>query len=274
MKNLDGRVALVTGASRGIGKGIAQELASQGAVVYGTGRTLNEGDAELPGSLPGTIAEIQADGGQAIGLACDHRDDAAVEAIFEQIAGEQGRLDILVNNAFLLPEGLDPKAPFWETPISYWDDMIDVGTRSAYVASWHAAKLMTPAGRGLIAHISSFGTRYYHLHVAYGVGKMGLDRITKDAGRQLAPYGVAMVSLWPYFVRTERLLTKPISRNADVDGGESPRFGGRGIAALACDPDVMRWSGKAVSHHQLAVEYGFTDIDGRMPGAPPEPIQL
>ena len=274
MGTLDGQVALVTGASRGIGKGIAQELASQGALVYGTGRTMNEGDAELPGCLPGTIAQIEADGGRAVGVACDHRDDSAVEAVFERIAGEQGRLDILVNNAFLLPEDVDPKAPFWETPIAWWDDMIDVGTRSAYVASWFAAKLMIPAGRGLITHISSFGTRYYHIHIAYGVGKMGLDRITKDAARQLAPYGVAMVSLWPYFVKTERLLTKPLSRNPDVAGGESPRFGGRGIAALATDPEVMRWSGKAVSHHQLAVEYGFRDIDGTLPGAPPEPKQL
>ena len=271
MGRLAGKVALVTGASRGIGKGIAHELASEGAVVYGTGRTHAEGDAPLPGSLPGTIAEIEADGGRAIAAPCDHRDDAAVERVFDEIERDQGRLDILVNNAFLLPEGLDPGQPFWESPISHWDDMIDIGTRSAYVASRFAARLMVPQGSGLIVNISSYGARYFHLHISYGVGKQGLDRVTKDAGRQLAPHGVAMVSLWPYFVKTERLLLAPLGRVIDVEGAESPRFSGRAVAALATDEQVMRHSGKALTSHRLAQEYGFTDIDGSMPGAAPDP---
>jgi len=268
---LVGKVALVTGASRGIGKGIAQELASEGAVVYGTGRTAKEGEAPLPGSLPGTIAEIEAAGDIALAAPCDHRDDDAVEQVFQRIEREQGRLDILVNNAFLLPEDVEPRQPFWESPISYWDDMIDVGTRSAYVASRFAAQLMVPRRSGLIVNISSFGARYFHLHIAYGVGKQGLDRVTKDAGRQLAPHGVAMVSLWPYYVKTERLLLAPIGRVDDVEGAESPRFGGRAVVALATDEQVMRYNAMAVSSHQLAIDYGFTDIDGSMPGAPPDP---
>jgi len=268
---LEGRVALVTGGSRGIGRGVAQELAARGALVYVTGRTLEEGGAPLPGSLPGTVSEIESAGGQAVGVACDHRDDAAVERLFEQIRGEQGRLDLLVNNAFLLPEDLDPKLPFWQTPLSNWDDMIDVGTRSAYVASVFAAGMMVDQRDGLIVHISSFGGRYYHLHVAYGVGKQGLDRIAKDAGRQLAPHGVSMVSLWPYFVKTERLLLAPMGRSVDTEGAESVRFAGKGIAALSTDPDRQRFNGRTVTTHQLACEYGFTDIDGGMPGASVEP---
>ena len=270
-KSLAGRVARVTGASRGIGRGVAQELASRGAFVYVTGRTLEEGVAPLPGTLPDTVAEIQADGGQAMAVACDHRDDAAVEGLFDQIRGERGRLDILVNNAFLLPEDLDPTQPFWESPISNWDDMIDVGTRSAYVASVFAARTMVAQGDGLITHISSFGGRHYHLHVAYGVGKQGLDRIAKDAGRQLAPHGVCMVSLWPYFVKTERLLLAPLSRNVDVEGAESTRFAGMGIAALAGDARRQRFNGRTLTTHQIALEYDFRDIDGRMPGASVEP---
>ena len=270
-KSLAGRVALVTGASRGIGRGIAQELASRGACVYATGRTLEAGVAPLPGTLPATVEEICAEGGEAIAVPCDHRDDAAVARLFEQIRGERGRLDILVNNAFLLPEDLDPKAPFWQTPLSNWDDMIDVGTRSAYVASVFAAETMVEQGEGLIAHISSFGGRYYHLHVAYGVGKQGLDRLAKDAGRQLAPHGVCMVSLWPYFVKTERLLLKPMSRKVDVEGAESTRFAGMGIAALAEDPQRQRFNGRTLTTHQIATEYGFRDIDGEMPGASVEP---
>ncbi|NRA08330.1 MAG: SDR family NAD(P)-dependent oxidoreductase [Myxococcales bacterium] len=269
--SLKGRVALVTGASRGIGRGVAQELAERGALVYVTGRTLEEGGAALPGSLPGTVEEIRAAGGEAIAVVCDHRDDAAVERLFEQIRGEQGRLDLLVNNAFLLPEDLDPKLPFWQTPLSNWDDMIDVGTRSAYVASVFAAGMMVEQRDGLIVHISSFGGRHYHLHVAYGVGKQGLDRIAKDGGRQLAPHGVSMVSLWPYFVKTERLLLAPMGDGVDLEGAESIRFAGIGIASLAADPDRQRFNGRAVTTHQLAREYGFRDIDGSMPGASMEP---
>ena len=269
--SLKGRVALVTGASRGIGRGVAQELAERGALVYVTGRTLEEGGAALPGSLPGTVEEIRAAGGEAIAVACDHRDDAAVERLFEQIRGEQGRLDLLVNNAFLLPEDLDPKLPFWQTPLSNWDDMIDVGTRSAYVASVFAAGMMVEQRDGLIVHISSFGGRHYHLHVAYGVGKQGLARFAKDGGRQLAPHGVSMVSLWPYFVKTERLLLAPMGDGVDLEGAESIRFAGIGIASLAADPDRQRFNGRAVTTHQLAREYGFRDIDGSMPGASMEP---
>ena len=266
---LDGRVAIVTGASRSIGKGCALELGAAGATVYATGRTLKEGDAPLPGSLDATVREVNALGGRGIGVVCDHRDDAQVAALFERVADECGRLDILVNNAFLIPPELTSGLPFWETPLSNWDDMIDVGTRSAYVATWHAAKPMAAGGSGLIVNVSSSGAIAFAWHVAYGVGKCALDRITADTAHQLRERGVAVVSLWPGLVYNERLQQVPnIEQMFDISGAESTRFCGRAVAALAGDGDVLKRSGSAVSARELADQYGFTDVDGRLPKGP------
>ena len=270
MGALDGRVAIVTGASRGIGKGCALELGAAGATVYLTGRTLTEGAAPLPGTIGATADEISAAGGTAIAVACDHRDDAQVEALFARVASEQGRLDVLVNNAFLIPRELTSGKPFWEVPISNWDDMIGVGTRSAYVASRFAAQQMTQHERGgLIANISSSGAAEYAWHVAYGVGKAALDRLTADTAVELRPHSVAVVSLWPGLVLTER--TESVRNTIgglDFDGAESQRFTGRAVTALAGDPDVLRRSGRAFSSRELADDYGFTDVDGSLPKGP------
>jgi NAD(P)-dependent dehydrogenase (short-subunit alcohol dehydrogenase family) len=266
---LDGRVAIVTGASRGIGKGCALELAAAGATVYLTGRSVREGDADLPGTVGGTAAEIEQAGGRAVAVACDHRDDAAVEALFARVDAECGRLDVLVNNAFLIPPELTAGRKFYETPLSNWDDMIGVGTRSAYVASAFAARRMSKAGCGLIANISSSGAAKYAWHVAYGVGKAALDRITADTAHALRDAGVAVVSLWPGFVITERI-EKYRDRLPDLSHvkGESQRFTGRAVAALAADPDVLRHTGKALASRDLADLYGFTDTDGTLPDGP------
>lgn len=269
---LAGRVALVTGGTRGIGRGCALELAAQGALVYVTGRTAREGESDLPGSLDSLRTEAATLGGRSIGLVCDHRDDAAVATLFERIRGEQGRLDILVNNAFLLPEGILPDLPFWQTPLSWWDDMLDVGTRSAYVALHQAAPLLISTGGGLVVNISSAGARDFHLHLAYTVGKCALDRITRDAARQLSPHGVAVVSIWPYFARTERLMRLnehgDAAWNHDIQGAESPRFTGRAVAALAADDAVLSRSGRAFTSRELALAYGFVDLDGSLPAGP------
>jgi dehydrogenase/reductase SDR family protein 1 len=154
-------------------------------------------------------------------------------------------------------------------PLSNWDDMIDVGTRSAYVASHFAAKLMVPARRGLIANISSSGAREYAWHVAYGVGKCALDRLTADCAHELRPHGVAVVSLWPGLVLTERLQgAQAAMPKLDFSSAESQRFTGRAVAALASAADVMRWSGRALASRELADVYGFTDVDGRLPKGP------
>jgi NAD(P)-dependent dehydrogenase (short-subunit alcohol dehydrogenase family) len=269
MPELTGRVAVVTGASRGIGKGCALELGALGATVYVTGRSTKQGANPLGGTVAETAAAVTSAGGRGIAVACDHRDDAQVRRLFKQVESEQGRLDVLVNNAFLIPKELTSGKPFWEVPLSNWDDMVDVGTRSAYVASWFAAKLMAPAKRGLIANISSSGAREYAWHVAYGVGKCALDRITADTAHELRAHGVAVVSLWPGLVLTERLQGASAAMpKLDFSGAESQRFTGRAVAALARDVDVMRWSGRAVSSRELADVYGFSDEGGRLPKGP------
>ena len=268
---LAGRVAIVTGASRGIGKGCALELAAAGAVVYLTGRSVREGDAVLPGTIGATAAEVAAAGGEAIAVACDHRDDAAVEALFARVDRERGRLDVLVNNAFLIPPELTSGKRFYEVPISNWDDMIDVGTRSAYVASVFAARRMVKQGAGLIANISSSGATKYAWHVAYGVGKAALDRLTADTAHELRDQGVAVVSLWPGLVRTERIQKYAAQLPAfQKVKSESQRFTGRAIAALAADPNVLRHTGRALAARDLAEIYGFTDVDGTLPDGPLE----
>jgi dehydrogenase/reductase SDR family member 1 len=269
---LNGKVAIVTGASRGIGKGIALELGAAGATVYVTGRSVSDGDHPLPGTVGATAHEVDAMGGSGVAVALDHRDDAAVEALFDRVLAEHGRLDLLVNNAFIVTDQLVSGLPFWEAAIANWDDMIDVGTRSAYVASVFAARAMVPAKEGLIVNVSSSGAEEYAWQVAYGVGKCALDRITADTAHELAPHGVSVVSVWPGFVRTERIDVAAdaglLSASLDLETCESPRFMGRAVVALATDADVSRWSGQAVAARDLADDYGFTDIDGRLPAGP------
>ncbi len=270
---LAGKVALVTGASRGIGKGCALELAAAGAAVYVTGRTTGAGQHPLPGTVGATAEEIAAAGGNAVAVACDHRDDDAVRAVFDQIAADHGRLDVLVNNAFIVTDELTSGLPFWEVPISNWDDMIDVGTRSAYVASVLAVPVMIEQGDGLIANISSSGAAEYAWHVAYGVGKCALDRMTSDCARELRDTGVSMVSVWPGFVRTERIdmavdAGVELPPSLDLSAAESSRFTGRAVTALAIDPDRSRYTGQAVTSRDMADSYGFTDVDGSLPAGP------
>lgn len=266
---LTGAIALVTGATRGLGKGCALELGAAGATVYVTGRTIEAGAAPLPGSLGETVAAIDALGGRGVAVACDHGDDARTAGVFERIEREQGRLDVLVNNAFKIPRELTSGLPFWQTPASNWDDMIDIGTRSAYVASQHAARMMVPAGRGLIVNVSSSGAREYAWHVVYGVGKAALDRITADTAHELRDHGVWVVSVWPGLVRTER--TEAVADRMpglDVSGAETPRFTGRGVVALATGDHARSYTGQAVAVRTLAERFGFRDVDGRLPEGP------
>ena len=266
---LEGRVAIVTGASRGIGRGCAIELGACGAMVYCTGRSTSDTDPPEAGSVEAVAAEVDSFGGRGIAVACDHRDDAAVEALFERVRSETGRLDLLVNNAFIIPDELVSGKPFWELPMSNWDDMIDVGTRSAYAASRFAAPMMIERGGGLIVNISSSGAVEYAWHVAYGVGKAALDRLTADMAHELEKHAVAVVSLWPGLVLTERN-----ERNAeripglDFSKAESLRFTGRAAAALARDEKVIGRTGRALISRELADEYGFSDVDGSLPEGP------
>jgi NAD(P)-dependent dehydrogenase (short-subunit alcohol dehydrogenase family) len=270
---LAGKVALVTGASRGIGKGIALVLAEQGATVYVTGRTVREGDYYLPGTVGGTAAECDArgkeSGGRGIAVACDHGDGAAVAALFERIAAEQGRLDILVNNAFTLSDDLlEPKA-FWEKPLSNLE-MWDVGVRSNYVAAWHAARIMAPQKSGLIVAISGFAAVTYTYSVIFGTSKSAVDRMARDMAIELEPHGVASLTLWQGLTLTEKAqdnlarMGDKMTASITQMHGSSVEHPGRVIAALAADPAVMKRSGGEFVTAELAQEYGLTDVDGQV----------
>ena len=274
MRALKDKVAVVTGSSRGIGKGAALELAEAGATVYVTARSVQEGDAPLPGTVKQTVKEIEQQGGQAIAVACDVTDDDALRALFQRVDQEQGRLDVLVNSAFHDP-GMEGGKPFWETPLSWYDDLNAAGTRGAYVASYFAAPLMVRQKSGLIVNISSMGAIHHFLNTAYGMGKAALDKLTRDAGRELKRHGVATVSIWPFLVKTEHFLHAVESGNSrfSTDGAESQRFVGRGIVALALDPDLMTRSGQAFTSRELADAYGFKDVDGSLPEGSPPPLR-
>ena len=282
MAPLAGKVALVTGASRGIGKGIALVLAEQGACVYVTGRTVNHGDYYLPGTVGSTAAECNerwraggggmggggiGSGGRGIAAACDHGDDAAVAALFAQIETEQGRLDILVNNAFSLSDDLLEAKGFWEKPLSNLE-MWDVGVKSNYVAAWHAAKLMAAQKSGLIVAISGFAATTYTYGVIFGTSKSAVGRMARDMAVELAPHNVASLTLWQGLTLTEKAkdnlakMGDKMTTSITAMTGSSVEHPGRVVAALAADPEIMQRSGGEFVTAELAMEYGITDIDG------------
>jgi dehydrogenase/reductase SDR family protein 1 len=254
-------VALVTGASRGMGRGIAIGLGEAGATVYLTGRSLDAGPGAGQGSIAETGRLVEAAGGRAVPIRCDHRVDADVAAIFARIQAEQGRLDLLVNNATAIPADLDVifgAHPFWEVDPTLWDDLFAVGLRSHFIASQLAAQLMIPRERGLIVNISSRAAQVKAGVVPYAVAKAALDRLTADAAVELKPHGVAVVSLWPPPSQTESMLASAGS-TGNVSRWSDTRFTGRVVAALAMSSGVMERSGKAFGVRDLAKELGVPD---------------
>ncbi|MBF6266514.1 SDR family NAD(P)-dependent oxidoreductase [Nocardia farcinica] len=273
--DLRDRVAVVTGASRGIGKGIALELGAAGATVYLTGRSTTPG--KLPGTVHETAARIDDLGGTGVPVVCDHRDDDAVARLFDRVRAEHARLDVLVNNVYNSPAAARWLGkPFWQVPPHAWDETFDVGVRSHYAAAVFAAPLLIESG-GLLVNISSPGARRYMHNAVYGVAKAALDRLTADLAHDLADTAVTVVSLWPGIVNTEllqlvpadaagrRLVTLPGVGTFDLDAAESPHFAGRAVVALAADPDRRGHTGAALRVADLAERYGFTDLDGRVP---------
>ena len=262
------RIVVVTGASRGAGRGIARALGATGATVYVTGRTREEGDAPLPGTVFSAAEAVTEAGGHGIPVMCDHGDDDQVKALFDRIREEQGRLDILVNNATALPDMIADPGPFWEKPLSMVE-LFDVGLRSHYVASWYAAPLLLANGEGLVVNTSSFGGRIYMHGPAYGAGKAAVDKMSHDMAHDFRPHNVAVVSIWMGLLLTERTRAvfdaQPELYTEFAHSAESPEFTGRVIDALARDPGLMKRSGQVLIGAELAMEYEVTDLDGRAP---------
>jgi dehydrogenase/reductase SDR family protein 1 len=273
MNSLKGKVAIVTGASRGIGRGAAKGLAESGATVYVTGRS--ENGQILPEFLKETSIYMTADevtrlGGVGIAQKCDHSRDDEVEALFKRVMEEQGRLDILVNNAWSggvhAMQGYFFNTPFWKQPVSLWDDNFNVGLRSNYIASRFAAEIMTEQKSGMIVNISFYGGRHYFNNFSYGVCKAAVDRLSADTAFELKEHGVSVFSRYPGQVSTEGMVEfAKYSKDINIANMESPQCTGRCIAALANDPEAKINTGEILITAEVAEKYGFTDIDGKQP---------
>lgn len=280
-------VAIVTGASRGAGKGIAIGLAEKGMTVYVTGRSTQPGTAfgwdgtPLPGTVHETAQDIDAAGGKGIAVVCDHASDAEVAELFARVARDEGRLDILVNNATFIHHQLIEDKPFWEKELEAVG-ILDVGLRSAYVASWHAARMMVPAGKGLIAFGSSFGATCYMHGPAYGAQKAGIDKLAHDMAVDFRGSGVRAVSIWMGPLLTERAKiaaeVNPEQYREFIANAETPQFIGRILHAIANDPNGDEINGHTLIAAEVCQRYGLTDRDGKTPpsyramlGSPREP---
>jgi NAD(P)-dependent dehydrogenase (short-subunit alcohol dehydrogenase family) len=252
---MDKRSALVTGATRGVGKGAALGLAEAGFRVFATGRGIDAAD------LPAGVVRIR----------CDHTRDEETAAAFARLDSEVGGLDVLVNSAWggyerMVEEGrFTWTLPFWEQPAHRWSSMMDAGVRAAFVAASHAARRMAPKRRGLIVNVSFWAARKHIGNTIYGVAKAATDKMTSDMGHELAPFGVTVVSLYPGLVRTEAVMRAAEAGWLDLSNSESPEFIGRVIAALARDPALPERTGTVVIAAAAAIELGVRDTDGRQP---------
>ena len=261
-------VAVVTGASRGAGAGIARALGGLGYTVYVTGRTQREGDAPLSGTIGATADAVTAAGGRGVAVAVDHRDDAQVQRLFDRIAGEQGRLNILVNNATVIDDALITPAGFWERPLTLVD-ILDVGLRSSYVASYYAAPLLIKTGGGLIVFTSSFGSVCYMHGPAYGAQKAGIDKFAADMAVDLKEHDVAAISIWLGPLKTERsansIKERPEQYEEIMKAAETPEFTGRIIGVLFNSTERMALSGQTLIGAEIGLQFGIQDAEGRQP---------
>lgn len=283
---LKGRVAVVTGASRGAGRGIAIELGAAGATVYVTGRSTREQPAQsygqimslsglstMPGTIDATAEAVSREGGVGIAVRCDHTREDEVQALFEQVQREQGRIDLLVNNAWGGHETFDGQfeTPFWEHQLSHWDSMMDRGMRNHLLASRAAAPMLVRQGHGLIVATTFWDRdRYLRGNLYYDLAKAAINRLAFGVAQEMRPHGVASLAVSPGWMRTELVLAGHQTDEAHwqerpaLARTESPRYLGRAVAALAADANVMQKSGSVLRVADLAREYGFTDVDGRV----------
>lgn len=274
MPELSGRIALVTGASRGCGKGIATVLGEAGAKVYLTGRSSrdNEDNEARWGTIEDTVDDITARGGAGIAVKCDHADDAQVANLFAQIDRDEGGLDILVNNVWGGYENYDPaewKLPYWDYPVHRWQGMFEIGVRANFVAAQLGTRMMLNRGGGLIVNITFWDRERYLGAALYDMAKAAVNRMTFAMARELEDREITVIALSPGWMRTEAVLSafgiKPDEWKTvpDLMASESVEYVGRAVRALASDPQVLQKTGQVLPVGALAAEYGFTDIDGR-----------
>lgn len=271
MFELSGKIVLVTGGTRGIGKGIAIALAKKGAVVYFTGRTEIEyqGAVQLGGSLRNTEEDIKQAGGIGYGIKCDHEDDTQTKMVIDKIISEQGKIDILVNNIWggyeFYNNGTEfwKEKGFWTAPISRFDKMFNAGVRAHYVTSLYTVPNMVNQGGGLIINLSFWSAERNDMGVAYGMAKSATNKMTETMAYELKEYGISVITIYPGLVRTESVMKA--SDFFDLSNSESPEFIGLAIAALATDESVLDKSGTKQTAAQIAIDYGFKDIDGKQP---------
>jgi NAD(P)-dependent dehydrogenase (short-subunit alcohol dehydrogenase family) len=263
-----GMVALVTGASRGAGRGIAIALAEAGAKVYATGRSTraNPNSEGIAGTIEETAELVTASGGECVAVRCDHTVDSEVETLFQQLGQEAGRLDVLVNNVwggYEFYEGQGFVASFWQQPLRHWDGMFTAGVRAHLAASRLAAPLMTRQRSGLIVGTTAWDDDKYLGNLFYDIAKAAVNRMAFGLGKELAPHGVTAVALAPGFMRTERVLAAHAKHPFDLSATETPAYIGRAVVALATDPKRQEKTGRTLTVGDLAAEYGLTDADGR-----------
>lgn len=261
-------VALVTGASRGAGAGIAHALGSHGCIVYVTGRTENPGESSLAGTIGETAQRVTESGGTGIPVRVDHGDDDQVKALFDRIRREHGRLDIVVNNAAIIRDEMMGRTKFWEEPLSVIDTL-NVGLRSSYVATVYAAPLMLPQHKGLVVFTSSSGSVHYAFGPAYGVPKAGTDKMAADMAFDFKDEGIAAVSIWMGSLLTDRvraiIASNPAKFGSILDTAETPELTGHVIWALYNDPALMDYTGQTLIGAELAAQYGIKDEGDRQP---------
>lgn len=266
-----GKVAIVTGASRGAGRGIAVALGSYGCTVYVTGRSENEGDGEVSGTIHATAREVTQAGGQGIAVRCDHSDDEQVRQLVDRVVAEQGRIDILINNACWQGNVMNAPGQFWEKSLDV-ATMIDVGARSGFVASWFAAPHMVKQDKGLIVFTSSPGSMHYCMGPSYGAHKAAVDKMAFDMGVDFADanVNVAAVSVWMGSLTTERLLgmmeAMPDLRSHLEGTLEPAGYTGHVAWAMYNDPDMIeKFNGRVVIGAEVGRDYGLTTDEGNYP---------
>jgi NAD(P)-dependent dehydrogenase (short-subunit alcohol dehydrogenase family) len=274
---LNGQVALVAGATRGAGRGIARSLGAEGAIVYCTGRSTREAGATpgRPETIEDTAEMVSADGGTGIAVRVDHTQEDEVAALVQRIEADQGRLDILVNDVWGGDEMIAWGAGFWTLEMAAVRTLTERAIYSHILTARYATPLMLKGESGLIVEVTDGNLAGYRGQLLYDLVKSSVNRLAYAMAWDLARTQVTAVAVSPGFLRSEAMLDNfgvteanwrdAIAKNAEFAESETPFFVGRAIAALACDPKVGRWAGAALYAADLAAEYGFTDVDGRVP---------